>query len=416
VPECAAVARDIIRWMDDWLTDRERGGFYASQDADFSLEDDGDYFTWTRDEAAEVLTKEELAVVGPYFDIGEIGDMHHNPAKNVLHVNHSPEDVARKVGLTPQVVMETVETAKKKLYAARLKRPTPYVDKTIYVSWNGMCISAYIVAGRVLNLPQVSAFALKSLDRVLAHGWDKTLGLAHVIVYGDTTQPAVRVSGMLDDYVFIGHACLDAWECTGEMKYYEAAAEITESMITRFHDATGGGFFDTQPPVEGEKLLGALTARRKPLQDTPTPAGNPVAAALLFRIESLNGRADYTVKAEDTIESFAGVVEHFGLYAGTFGLAMQRMVQPPVQVCVIGEDAEARSLEAVAMARFAINKSVICLRHDQLGALPPALAETLPHLPGIAKGKSCAVVCSGSACLPPVTNIEQLLASLNEAL
>ncbi len=128
-----------------------------------------------------------------------------------------------------------------------------------------------------------------------------------------------------------------------------------------------------------------------------------MAAALLFRMESLNGRTDYTTKAEDTIESFAGVVEHFGLYAGTFGLAMQRMVQPPVQVCVIGDDAEARSLEAVAMARFAINKSVVRLRLDQLAALPPSLAETLPHLPGVADGKSFAVVCSGSACLPPVT-------------
>ncbi|HXB61594.1 MAG TPA: thioredoxin domain-containing protein [Acidobacteriaceae bacterium] len=420
VPECAAVARDIIRWMDEWLTDREHGGFYASQDADFSLDDDGDYFTWTRDEAAEVLTKEELAIAGLYFDIGEIGDMHHNPAKNVLHINHGPEEIAKRLGITPRQVMATVEEAKKKLYAARLKRPTPYVDKTIYVSWNGMCISAYIVAGRVLNLPLVCEFALKSLDRVLAHGWDKTLGLAHVIAYGDISQPAVRVSGMLDDYVFIAHACLDAWECTGEIKYYEAASEITESMIARFHDLTGGGFFDTQPPVEGEKVLGALTARRKPLQDTPTPAGNPMAAALLFRMESLNGRTDYTVKAEDTIESFAGVVEHFGLYAGTFGLAMQRMVQPPVQVCVIGDDAEARSLEAVAMARFAINKSVVRLRFDQLGALPPSLAETLPYLPGVAEGhlprKSFAAVCSGSACLPPVTSIEQLLASLNEAL
>ncbi len=59
-PEFAAVAKDIIRWMDEWLTDRERGGFYASQDADVSLDDDGDYFTWTRDEAAAVLTAEEL--------------------------------------------------------------------------------------------------------------------------------------------------------------------------------------------------------------------------------------------------------------------------------------------------------------------------------------------------------------------
>src|SRR5215469_7918864 len=39
----AEVARDIIRWMDDWLSDREHGGFYASQDADYSMDDDGDY-------------------------------------------------------------------------------------------------------------------------------------------------------------------------------------------------------------------------------------------------------------------------------------------------------------------------------------------------------------------------------------
>src|SRR5580692_7055624 len=60
----AAVARDIIRWMDEWLSDRERGGFYASQDADYSMDDDGDYFTWTRAEMQAVLTEEESAVAG----------------------------------------------------------------------------------------------------------------------------------------------------------------------------------------------------------------------------------------------------------------------------------------------------------------------------------------------------------------
>jgi uncharacterized protein YyaL (SSP411 family) len=48
--EFARVAKDILRWMDEWLSDRELGGFYASQDADDSLDDDGDYFTWTVEE------------------------------------------------------------------------------------------------------------------------------------------------------------------------------------------------------------------------------------------------------------------------------------------------------------------------------------------------------------------------------
>ena len=79
-----------------------------------------------------------------------------------------------------------------------------------------------------------------------------------------------------DSYVFLGHAALDAWEATGKLAYYTAAANLTESALARFYDATGGGFFDTESPAKGERRLGALGARRKPLQDSPTPAGRCV--------------------------------------------------------------------------------------------------------------------------------------------
>ena len=74
----AHVARDIIRWMDEWLSDRERGGFYASQDADINLDDDGDYFTWTVEEAKAVLSDEEFQAAALHFDIEAAGEMHHN--------------------------------------------------------------------------------------------------------------------------------------------------------------------------------------------------------------------------------------------------------------------------------------------------------------------------------------------------
>ena len=93
----AAVARDIIRWMDEWLSDREHGGFYASQDADYSMDDDGDYFTWTLDEAKAVLNEQELAVASLHYDIKEIGEMHHDPAKNVLYVRRSLEDIGKSL-------------------------------------------------------------------------------------------------------------------------------------------------------------------------------------------------------------------------------------------------------------------------------------------------------------------------------
>jgi hypothetical protein len=86
------------------------------------------------------------------------------------------------------------------------------------------------------------------------------------------------------------------------------------------------------------------------------------------------------------------------------------------QVCVIGDDAAARRLEAVALARYGVNKSVIRLRKDQLGTLPPALAETLPHLPGLKGEGSFAVVCNGNGCLPPVSSVDELIEAMNKSL
>src|SRR6476619_1800451 len=129
----AEVARDIVRWMDEWLSDRERGGFYASQDADYSMDDDGDYFTWTRAEMESVLTEEEAAVAGLRYDVNEVGEMHHNPEKNVLYVRASLEDIGKRLDLTAERAQTLLESARQKMYAARLKRPTPYVDKTVYV-------------------------------------------------------------------------------------------------------------------------------------------------------------------------------------------------------------------------------------------------------------------------------------------
>src|SRR5205807_761496 len=160
----ASVARDIIRWMDEWLSDRERGGFYASQDADISMDDDGDYFTWTLDEARAVLTEEEAQVAALHYDINEVGEMHHNPAKNVLYVRAPLDEIARRLNLSPERAKELLDSAKNKMYATRLQRPTPYVDKTVYVGWNGMCVAAYLEAARVFNLDHARSFALRSLD------------------------------------------------------------------------------------------------------------------------------------------------------------------------------------------------------------------------------------------------------------
>ncbi len=402
-PEFARVARGILRWMEEWLSDREHGGFYASQDADDSLEDDGDYFTWTITEARAVLTAEEYAAAALYFNLRDVGDMHHNPQKNVLHVGATLDTIAKRLGKPGDEVRRLIESAAKKLYAARLGRRTPYVDKTIYTGWNGMCISACLQAGRVLGLQDTIAFALKSLDRVLDAAWSGDEGLAHVVAY-DEGVSAARIAAGLEDYAFLALAALDAWEATGELRYYTAAKQLGDAMVSRFYDKAGGGFFDAEL---AEVPLGVLSARRKPLQDAPVPAGNSVAAMVMARLSALTGDPAYEARAKETLETFAGVVEHFGLYAASYGLALRRNVEGTIQVCVVGDDDRARVLESAALRGYTANKSVVRVRN--LAVLPPALAETLPHLPA---GGSVALVCKGTSCQPPIDNVEQLITAL----
>ena len=413
-----ATAQDIVSWLDSTMTDRARGGFYASQDADINLDDDGDYFTWTLAEATAVLEGKELELAARYYDIGELGDMHHNPAKNVLHAKLAPQDVAAQAGVSLQEFSALLSSARRKLLAARAKRPTPFIDKTLYTGWNAMAVSAYLEAARVLKNEDIRSFGMLTLERLLADAWDGKDNLHRVMAYaqGNPGQDAARVPGTLDDYAFTVHACIDGWLASGSIAFYQAACSLADAMNARFYDRTAGAFYDTSN-IAGTTPLGALSSRRKPLQDSPTPAGNPTAASALLRLESLTGKQAYREIAEDTLDSFTGFVEHLGLYAGSYGLAAERLLLDPLQVVVVGSGAAADQLESKALAGFAVNKTVMRIVPSQMAAetLPPELAGTIlevPQPPGVA---AWALVCRGKTCLAPVTDAEELAAILSKS-
>jgi uncharacterized protein YyaL (SSP411 family) len=137
-----------------------------------------------------------------------------------------------------------------------------------------------------------------------------------------------------------------------------------------------------------------------------------------MRLYNYTHDASYKDKAEDTLEAFAGVVDHFGIFAGTFGIGLRLYLTPEIKVVVVGDDALADELQAAAVAPFALNKAVVHLREGQAVAqnLPPALAETIPQLPALKEGKSVAIICSGFACQPPISNAEQLTTALQQSI
>jgi len=403
-------AESIILWVNDVLSDQANGGFYASQDADYSLDDDGDYFTWTLDEVRAVLTPEESRVIELYYDVEEQGEMHHNPAKNVLWIARGFNEIAQILKKDPDDIVTIKLQAEAKMRQARATRPVPFIDKTMYVAWNAMFVSAYLEASSVLFHPHINkdarAFALRTIDRMLREAWSEENGFAHRI-----GGPALR--GSLDDQVFGVLTLLDAYEATLDAKYFRAAQRTMDLAIEKYGDAENGGFFDR---ASDAPAMGGLEVRRKPFQDSPTPSANSVAAMALTRMHAYTDDAKYFNWAKKTLEAFAGVAPQYGLFAATYGLAALLFAEHPTQVVITGPEGDdaAIKLEEAANSVYRLGKAVLrVMPATSLEHLPLALRHTLPHLP---KDKASALVCSGNTCLPPTSDPEELKRLLQKGI
>ena len=405
------IAAGILTHVETVLTS-PGGGFFASQDADYSLEDDGDYFTWTLDEIQAALTEREAEVAAQYYQVEKVGEMQHNPAKNVLFIDQPGEAIAARLKLTREEVVKVLASAKAKLLQTRSRRPTPFVDTTLYTSWNGMLVSAFLEAYKILSLDAARDCALQALDLLLAKAYDPARGMAHSLVRsssGTRRSPQssnleFRISNfdLLDDQVLIAAALLDAYEVTGRKHYFDRAEKLMDITIRRFWDDDGGGFFDTAKDIDGRP--GSLSFERKAFQDSPTPAANSVAAAVLDRLATLADRPDFRDKAQDIFDLFAPKARDYGLFAASFALALANHLRPQTEIVVIGpaDDARTRELLEAAYQVPRAGKRVLALDPETVKGkdLPAGLLATLPNLP--LDSTPLALVCVGTTCRPPV--------------
>ena len=400
-PRYARVLEELIGYLTETLSDQVRGGFYGSQDADSSTDDDGDYWTWTRKEAAAVLEPAELEAVGRYYGIEEQGQMRENPAKNVLYEAVPIKSLAALLKKPEPDLRTILERASGKLLAARRKRKVPFVDQTIYANWNGLMVSGMLAASVAIENKEAEVFALKTLDRIWEQGRDSQ-GLLHVIQEG-----ASHTRAFLDDYASLLVAFLDAYEVTQERKYLERAEVLAREMTVGFWDESHGGFFDIRK--ETEPGIEVLRQRRKPTQDAPTPSGNSLAALGLIRLFHITGTQEYRQHAERTLAFYAGTAQEYGLFAASFGSALDAFLEAPASVIVFGKesDPKARALAQAALSVYRPNRSIQWA--------DPSSDRT--HLPGPVKdllknvGKlnvATAFVCAGTQCAAPATTPAQV--------
>ena len=381
----AEVARGVMHWVRDTLAIGD-GGYGASQDADVGLDDDGDYWTWTRAEAEAALSPEEFAVAEAYWDIHTAGEMHHDPGRNVLFVAESAGSIARRMGLGEARVSELIEQARAALLRARSRRPAPLVDVNRYASWNAMLASAMLRAGAALGDRAAVAHALLTLERVRAEapGPDR---VAHARD-GDT--------GLLEDGVFVAEAALTAFEVTGDDRWLAWVVALAERLWRDHEDARDGALFDLANDAVGGALL---AARGKPAMDSPTPSPNGLAAIVAIRLAHLTGDERWRVRAERVVGAFAGGLRSAGVHAATM-LRAADWIQMPVTQAVIAGPAGDPAVQLMHQAAFCNYLPRLVVRRVTSASAPGTPPE-VGALLAASDGRAVAMLCVGRSCRLP---------------
>ena len=128
------VVRQVLDYVLREMTAPE-GGFFSATDAD-SEGEEGKFFVWSKSDVYDVLGDEAESFCA-FYDITETGNFE---GANIPHIDHPNEDTWNVFG-----------AARAKLHAARAKRIPPLRDEKILAAWNGLMLSAFALAGRVLN-------------------------------------------------------------------------------------------------------------------------------------------------------------------------------------------------------------------------------------------------------------------------
>lgn len=204
--------------------------------------------------------------------------------------------------------------------AKRQTRTPPTIDQTIFVNWNAMMVSAYLLASVVLEDRNCHDFALRTIEMLLDTSFNSKTGMGHYIVEGKS-----NLSGLLTDQVYMIKCLIDCYQVSAERRFLEYAENLAQFMLDNLWDKNGG-FYDKQKETGA---LGALKFLDKPLEE------NSVAAETLLRLHQLTGKRSYVDAAKKTLDFFASSYQKYGIMASVYGLAVEFYLQP-MQIHIVG--------------------------------------------------------------------------------
>ena len=320
------------------------GGFASAQDADTDGVE-GLTFTWTPDEGV----REEL--LQPFED-----------GRSVIRGELSDDERAR-------------------LFEIREQRPKPLRDDKAITAWNGLALAALAEAGRRLERADYLDAARRLGEFLLGPLSD-----------GDRLHRTFRAgeakgTGYLEDYADVAHGLLELHVATGELRWLQEANRLARLAVELFADDERGGFFLS--PADGEELV----ARKKDLEDHPTPSGNSMLASVLLRLARIYGDDELERRAVGVFRLVHGAVTRAPSAFGHALTALDLHFSPPRELAIVGPvDAP---VARAALEPFQPNTVVAVGPSDEV---PLLAGKTLVD------DQPAVYVCERFACQAPVTD------------
>jgi len=319
------------------------GGFASSQDADTDGVE-GLTYTWTAEEGAppELL---------------------------------QPFEHGRSV-LRGELDAETRE----RLLAIRQQRPQPALDDKVIASWNGLALAALSEGARRLASPRLLRAARELGELLDADPLWRTL-----------RGGRQRFPAYLDDYANVSYGLTELHVATGDVRWLHAARRIALQAVELFADDRMGGFYLT--PSDGELLV----ARRKDLDDNPTPSGNSMLAFVLVRLARIWGDDELERLGAGVLRLVRNALPRAPSAFGWALCALDLYLSPPREIAVVGPPDS-------AVARAALSP------FDPNAVVAVGPSEDVPLLAGkdLVGGEPAVYVCERFACRAPVTDPAEL--------
>jgi uncharacterized protein YyaL (SSP411 family) len=337
------------------------GAFASSQDADTDGVE-GLTFTWTPDELTDALGERRDELLQP-FEHG----------RSVLRGGLSAEE-------------------RERLLAVRARRPQPATDDKAIAAWNGFALAALAEAARRLERADLLDAAEELAGFLLGPLSDSRGRLARSYRGGRVSAP-----GYLEDYAAVAHGLYELHVASGSLRWLEETRRLALLAVELFADDERGGFF--LAPKDGEQLV----ARKKELDDNPTPSGSSLLAEVLLRLARIYGDDALERRAVDALRLVRDLAERAPQAFAYALCALDLQLSPPRELALVG-DRDA----AVARAALAPYEPSTVAAWSR--GVDDEAAQRIPLLmgKGLVDGRAAVYVCERFTCAAPVMEAEAL--------